>query len=205
MTRLLPALCSLLILAACSGVPLTSWPRLMSLSNDLMEADPAEFTLAVEVDKRVSPTADAVPYFQLAITPAQEGAFDPIVRNLPMQFETAESRPPGLKPAGPNRQWLLYSFPPSSQDELRRIRTSFEDLRAEQEGKENGGGSVSIGIEQAHLAVNDPALADTRWETWLKTSVHEGYFEIWSGSLDSLRAQAENAAKRNSSVQKQNN
>ena len=201
MKRLLPALFSLLILTACSGVPLTSWPRLMSLSNDLMEAEPTAFALAVEVDKRVSPSANAVPFFHLAITPAQEGAFDPIARDLPMKFEIAESQPPGLKPAGPNRQWLLYSFPPSSQDELRRIRTSFEQLRAKQEDKENGGGSVSIGIEQAHLAVTDPALANTRWETWLKTSAHEGYFKIWSGSISELSAQAEAAAERKSSAE----
>lgn len=205
MKRVLPILCSLLFLAACSGVPLTSWPRLMSLSNDLMEADPAEFALAVEVDKRVSPSGDAVPFFHLAIQPAQEGAFDPIIKDLPMKFEIAESQPAGLAPAGPNRHWLLYSFPPSSQDELHRIRTAFEQLRAKQEGKENGGGSVSIGIEQAHLAVTDPALADTRWDTWLKTSAHKGYFEVWSGSLGSLRAQAEAAAERKSSAETEKN
>lgn len=196
MKHLLLAVSCLILLSGCTGVPLTSWPRLMSLSHDLMEADPAAFALAVQVDKRLTPPADAVPYLHLAIRPSNEGAFTPVIQDLPMQFEIADTQPLGLAPAGSNRHWLMYSFPSSSQEALRRIRTDFEHLRTEQEDKENGGGSVSIGIEHSHLAVTDPALADTRWETWLKTSAREGYFEIWSGSIDRLRAQAEAAAER---------
>lgn len=198
MKRLLSILCGLIVLSGCSGIPLTSWPRLMSLSSDLMKADPADFALAIQVDKSLAPPADAVPYLHLAIQPAIEGAFDPIVRDLPMQFEIAQSQPPGLAAARGNRHWLMYSFPPSSQEELHRIRASFEQLRGEQESRENGGGSVSIGIKQAHLAMTDPALTHTRWETWLKTSAHEGFFEIWSGSIDNLRAEADAAALKKS-------
>ena len=79
------------ILAACSGIPLRSMPRLMQLQQDLLNANPAEFTVAVQVDSRMVPPPGAAPVMQLDVRPREPGAFDAIERNLPMRFNMASA------------------------------------------------------------------------------------------------------------------
>ena len=43
------------------------------------------------------------------------------------------------------------------------------------------------------VAPTDPALANTRWESWLQISRREGYFELWSGTVAALLEQADAA------------
>jgi hypothetical protein len=54
---------------------------------------------------------------------------------------------------------------------------------------------VSVGISQEGVAPTDPALANTRWESWLQTSRREGFFELWSGTVAALLEQAETAKR----------
>lgn len=172
------------MLVACTGIPLRSIPRLMNLQQELMQANPAEFMFAVQVDDRMTPPPGAVPMLQLAVKPNEAGAFEAIDKKLPMRFSIASANAPGLAPAATGRRWLIYGFPPESQAELLRMQGTFKRLKAREPGK--GGGSISVGIEQEGLAARDPALINTRWESWLQTSRQEGYFELWSGSLADL-------------------
>jgi Prokaryotic membrane lipoprotein lipid attachment site len=188
MKRIITYFVLVAILAACGGIPLRSMPRLMGLQQELLNANPAEFMVAVQVDERMAPPPSAAPVMQLAIRSREPGAFDSIERKLPMRFDMNSAQTLGLQTAAANRRWLIYSFPPESQAELSRIQTFFKDLQARSEGK--GGGSLAVGISQTGVAARDPALAKTKWESWLQTSRKEGFFELWSGTVEELLKQA---------------
>ncbi|MBI3525593.1 MAG: hypothetical protein HY066_13910 [Betaproteobacteria bacterium] len=193
------ALVLIALLAACSGIPLRSLPRLMQFQNELLNANPAEFMFAVQMDARMTPPAGAVPTLQLIIRPKEPGAFEAIDKKLPMRFTATSAGALGLAAAPADRRWLIYSFPAESQAELLRIQGQFKRIQAREQGK---GGSLSVGISQEGLAVSDPAYANTRWESWLQTSRRDGFFELWSGSVAELLKQAKSGEA--SRVQKSN-
>lgn len=182
-------------LAACSGVPLRSMPRLMSLPGTLLDLDPAQFMLAIQVDARMAPPPDAAPVMRVHLRPREAGAFEALQKDLPMRFATAsgsEAAAQGLPPARAQRRWLLYRFAPEAQAELARLQQSIRHLRA----GGGPGGSVAIGIAQEGVAARDPVFADTRWETWLQTSTREGFYEVWSGTVAELLQQAMEARRQ---------
>ena len=184
------------LLGACGGIPLRSMPRLLSLQTTLLEMDPGEFLLAIQADARMMPPPGAVPLMHLAIRPRVAGSFDAVDKTLPLRFRVMASDPgkaTGLAPAPAGRRWLIYSFPPQSQTQLARLQQDFKRIQAQQKGK--GGGSVSVGIAQDGVAARDPALAHTRWESWLQTSAREGFYELWSGTIEDLLRQAQHKAR----------
>lgn len=188
MRRFLCYLVLCALLAACSGVPLRSLPRLMRLSGELLDANPAEFMVALQVDARMVPPPGAVPQLVIKLTPREAGAFEPVDKKLPLQQTVASTATLGLDAPPPGRRWLVHSLPADSQAELRRIQYTIRLQMAKSSG--NGGGSLSVGVEQDALAANDPALAHTRWETWLQTSRRDGFYEVWSGTPAQLQEAA---------------
>jgi hypothetical protein len=192
MKRAVACLVLATFVAACAGVPLRSMPRLMKLQNELLEMDPAEFMIAIQADVRATPPSGAAPMLHIAIQPAEPKAFDAVERKLPMRFHVASANSLGLASPPANRRWLIYSFPPQSQAELKRIQSDFKRIQAER--RTNSGASLAVGIAQDGLAAAmDPALADTRWESWLQTSRRDGFFELWSGTIAALMKQAKTA------------
>lgn len=188
MKRLLFGLTLCLALAACMGVPLRSLPRLMQLPKELLDANPAELMVALQVDARMTPPAGAVPMLTIKLAPREPGRFEAIDKQLPMQVSVAASSTMGLDAPGAGRRWLLYSLPASTQLELVRIQGIMQRARTESQGK--GGGTLSVGVAQDSLAATDPVLAHTRWETWLQTRRRDGFFEVWSGTPAQLRKSA---------------
>lgn len=187
MKKLLLTLVTCLMLGACSGIPLSSVPRVLALNSELLEADPADFMLAIQVDERIAPRRGAMPILNIDIRPREASGFEPWERKLPMHM-SAGALPKGLQPAARGRHWLVYSLAPESQAELLRTRARFRQLRIERQGK--SGGSVSIGIAQEGIAAASPHVAGSVWESWLQTSAQAGFFKLWSGTLDDLKAQA---------------
>jgi hypothetical protein len=179
---------SLAALTACGGVPLRSIPRLMSLSGTLLDANPAEFLVALQVDARIAPPATAVPLLRIQLTPKVVGAFEPVDKRLPLQLAAPSTAATGLQPAPAGRRWLVYGLPPATQAELSRIQNMVRHAQA-QPGYQKGG-QLSLGIEQTELALTNPQLANTRWATWLQVKKAEGYFEIWSGTPAQILALA---------------
>jgi hypothetical protein len=179
---------SLAALTACGGVPLRSIPRLMSLSGTLLDANPAEFLVALQVDARIAPPATAVPLLRIQLTPKVVGAFEPVDKKLPLQLAAPSTAATGLQPAPAGRRWLVYGLPPATQAELSRIQNMVRHAQA-QPGYQKGG-QLSLGIEQTELALTNPQLANTRWATWLQVKKVEGYFEIWSGTPAQILALA---------------
>ena len=77
MKRRLFSLGTCILIAACGGVPLRSLPRLMQLPEQLLEANPAEFRVALQVDARLVPPAGAVPFLIIKVAPRTAGEFEP--------------------------------------------------------------------------------------------------------------------------------
>ena len=176
-------------LSACGGIPLSSLPRLSRLSGELLDADPAQFVVALQVDARVVPPPGAVPRLQIQLKPKVEGAFPPVDRKLPLALTTSSVATLGLDAPGRGRRWLVYSLPPETQAELQRIQAMVRQAQA-QPGYQRGG-TLSMGIEQKDLAVTDPTLARTKWSTWLQVKQSEGFFEVWTGTPEDIRKLAE--------------
>jgi hypothetical protein len=76
-------------LTACGGVPLRSVPRLMQLQSQLLEANPAEFMVALQVDARMVPPPRAVPLLVIKVTPRDPAAFATIDKKLALQLSVA--------------------------------------------------------------------------------------------------------------------
>lgn len=177
------ALCA--ALAGCGGVPLRALPRLAQLSSSLLVASPAEFMVALQVDARLTPPPGAVPLLVLKLTPKVAGAFEPIDKKLPMQLAVVSGATLGLDAPAAGRRWLIYSLPPATQAELQRVQTTVRQAQAAP-GYQRGG-NLAMGVEQDSLVTTDPALARTRWDTWLQVKRSEGFFEVWSGTLAELQ------------------
>ena len=64
---------ALFALTGCGGVPLRSVPRLLQLQSQLLEANPAEFMVALQVDARLTPPAGVVPLLVINVTPREPG------------------------------------------------------------------------------------------------------------------------------------
>jgi hypothetical protein len=185
MKHILFALLTTCLLAGCSGIPLSSLPELLRLQNSLLDMNPAEFMLAVQVDSKMVPPPDSVPMLQLSIQPSEAGGFEPIEKKLPMLLSVTATDTLGLPAPPQHRRWLIYSLAPESQAELLQIQDRFKHMQ-----NRKSGGSLSLGIEQAGIAARDPALADSWWESWLRISSRKGFFELWSGTIDDLLQQA---------------
>ncbi len=166
-----------------------SLPHLMHLQSDLLTSNPAEFLVALQVDARMAPPADAVPLLVIKLVPREPGAFEIIDKKLPLQVMVTTASTLGLESAPPGRRWLIYSLPTVTQMELLRIQQTIKLAKALPNGQ--GAGSLSVGVEQDSLAVTTPALANTRWNTWMQTRQRDGFFEVWSGTPAQLRRLAE--------------
>ena len=171
-------------LAACGGIPLRSLPRLMQLSGQMLDANPAHFMVALQVDARLTPPPGAVPYLLLKLTPKVAGAFEPVDKKLPLAMSSTGGATLGLDAPGPGRRWLVYSLPPATQAELQKVQAMVKLAQA-QPGYQRGG-SLAMGVEQNDLAMTDPALARTRWSTWMQVKQSEGFFEVWNGTPEEI-------------------
>lgn len=190
------ALSLLVLLPGCMGIPLRSLPRLVKLPEQLLTLNPAEFMFAIQTDTRMLPPTGAVPTLDIAIRPKNVGDFATVDKKIPMQLSVSNGISLGLDSAPAGRRWLVYSFPVASQTELAAIQTTFKRIKAENDAKgSKGGGSLSVGIAQQNVATADAALDNTRWESWLQTSAKDGFFELWSGTVKDIKAQAKAATK----------
>lgn len=186
----------LLVLSGCGGIPLKSIPRLFKLQDQLLTLNPAEFMVAIQADSRMLPPIGGAPSLDIAIQPKNTGDFVPVDKKIPMQLSVSNGPALGLDRPPVGRRWLVYSFPAASQAELAAIQTTFKRIRADNEAKgSKGGGSITVGIAQENVATADVTLDNTRWESWLQTSAKDGFFELWSGTVKDIKAQAKKTEK----------
>jgi len=174
----LRALCACLFLGACAGVPLRSIPQLVQLQESIVQDSPADFALAIQVDKRMVVTPQASPVLILNVTSSEGSSVPAAELRLPMDLSFTPVQ--GLPPAAAGRLWLIYTLPPDSQQQVLRVR---ERYRKALSSERKAGVSIGVGIEQDGLAATNPALAQTDWESWLRTARDRGFFELWSGTV----------------------
>ena len=185
------------VLGACSGVPVTSIPRLLRLNGQLLDVKPAEFMVAIQLDARMTPSPGGVPVLEVTVEPKDPGAFASISKKVPLRLvhaaagtiEAVQLRAFGLDDAPKGRRWLIYHFGPESQAELVRIQTAIKQLLKDKQtgrGAGKGGGNISVGIDQGGIPIRDPAYVNTRWESWLQIRQSEGFYELWSGTVGVL-------------------
>jgi hypothetical protein len=189
-------LSAFVLLSGCGGIPLRSIPRLIKLQDQLITLNPAEFMVAIQADTRMLPPVGGVPTLNIAIQPKQVGDFAPVDKKIPMQLALSNGPALGLDRPATGRRWLVYSFPAASQAELAAIQATFKRIKADNDANgRKGGGTFTVGIAQENVAMADPALDNTRWESWLQTSAKEGFFELWSGTVADIKAQAKRTEK----------
>lgn len=194
----LAAVCALL--GACSGIPVSSIERLLNLNAQLLDAKPAEFSIAIQLDARMTPPTGAVPVLEVLIAPKQTNGFQTLSKNIPFNLvnailpadANALAVSAGLQAAPNGRRWLIYNFAPASQAELIQIQSTIKKLMADRKassGPGKDGGFITVGIAQDSMFGRDDAFANTRWESWLQTRKAEGFFELWSGTAGGLLKQ----------------
>ena len=188
------------VVGGCSGIPMSSIPRLLNLNAQLLDAKPADFSIAIQLDARMTPPPGAVPVLEVWVTPKQPDGFQSITKKIPFNLVNAGLPAEAnalavsarLQAAPGGRRWLVYNFAPASQAELIQIQGAIKQLMANSKagsGSGKGGGNITVGIAQNSMLGRDAAFANTRWESWLQTRKAEGFFELWSGTAGGLLKQ----------------
>ena len=86
--------------------------------------------------------------------------------------------------SAPLRPWPLG---PDTQAELRRVQALVRKAKS-QPGYQRGW-TMALEVGQKDLAITDPALAHTRWSTWMQVKRSEGFFEVRNRTPADLRQQ----------------
>lgn len=179
--RILSLLGACLALAACTGIPLRSLPQLATLQNSIVQDNPADFALAIQIDNRMVVTSQAAPALLLKLTPTAGSSIPAANLRLPLVLSLTPE--PELPVAGAGRLWLIYTLPKESQQQLLQVRETYRKAIA---ADKKGGVAIGVGIEQEGLAARNPAFARTHWQSWLRTARERGFFELWSGTVGDL-------------------
>ena len=185
------------LLTGCSGVPITSVPRLLRLNSQLLEINPAEFMVAIQMDARMTPLGGGAAVLEVDVIPNVPSSFQAVSKKIPFRSVTTDARSDpnsaasslGLQAAPAGRRWVIYSFAPDSQAELQRLQGTIKQFMQDRKtgtGPGKDGGKITAGIAQESIPTKDPAFANTRWESWLQTRRSEGFFELWSGTVGAL-------------------
>ncbi len=186
----LPHIFALLLLSvalvSCTGIPLRSLPKLYSLQSQLLDSNPAEFMLAVQIDAKMSPPPSAAPMLQIKIAPDKVGTYTPIDKKIVLRAVANEPSRYRLPEASATRRWLIYALPPEAQTELAQTQAMFRKLQSQKQAGDTSKNTLYLGIAFEQLAVDAPQFAATRFDTWLQASAKEGFFEMWSGSVGQL-------------------
>lgn len=182
----LVALAGILVLGACAGVPLRTLARLRTLRpDDLLAADPREFGVALDVDARVKAASGRSPVVDLALRPVEESAFAPLVQVLACEPETAVPRDLGLPKPRSGRHWIAYRLAEPSAHDLAIAQSKIREIRERKRPA-----TLSVSVRNDWIAEVYPAALGSEVSTWVRMKRAEGYFELWSGRVPPLPAQA---------------
>jgi hypothetical protein len=175
-----------LVLTACMGIPISSIPKLYSLQSQLLDSNPSEFMLAVQIDAKMTPPAGSAPVLHIKITPDTPGAYVPIDKKMVLRVVSTEPAKYRLPAVNASRRWMIYALPPEGQAELAQVQAMFRTLRAKKQAGDTSKNSLSLGIAYEELAVNAPQFANTRFDTWLQAIAKDGFCELWSGTVSQV-------------------
>lgn len=176
-----------LVLSACAGVPLSTMAKMATFKGEqLIDVEPAQFYVALNVDARIQPSTTRTPKFQISIKPKDEKGFDPVEMEIPFQLVAVDPAKMGLDPAQPGKKWLLYGFGSEGIKELKAVQDKFRAIRADKNRPK--GGHLALGVSQDWVGEMYPQYKNTYLESWLRLNPKDGFFKLWSGRVDSLKS-----------------
>lgn len=167
-----------------AGIPASSLSRLIRLQDALADLDPGQLALAVLLDARIEPGPQAVPVLTLRVHPLSPGGFLPIDERLEMTRFSPATLPAGLEAAAGQLRWLLFVLDAPAQARFRRAQGRMRELAAEHRHGSEAQANLSIGPQA--LLPHDPGLAQSHWETWLRSDRREGFYPVWTGTVQEL-------------------
>lgn len=119
----LPAAACLLLLSACSLMPVGSWLGGSSPApGELARLDPAEFRAAVKLPLPVRPRPGTT-LLKIVVTPRSDDA-KPEKRTLLLSDLANGAAPQGLPDAGPGYRWYTFELPPPGRSVLRSLQAA---------------------------------------------------------------------------------
>ncbi|MFO1414947.1 MAG: hypothetical protein U1F10_13755 [Burkholderiales bacterium] len=168
-----------LALAGCAGVPVTTMARLATKGPDyLLDAQPLELRVALDVDERIKAAATQSPVLVVVLRSADRDAPPVLERNIPLAVDTAPSARQGLPAAGAHRGWLVWRVDPAGARQFAEVQQRLRDMRAAKEK-----GSLGLGVKLDGLAQAFPQFMSTEVATWMLIRPEDGYYKMWSGRI----------------------
>jgi len=173
-------------LTGCAGVPLLSAVKLANVNFiEILEGDPTQIALALNVDAAVSGSREQRPLLHLKVEPKIVGDFEKFERQLDFELTTLDAQLIGLPDKAKNRSWLIYRLSPAAVKGVRDHQTYMEQVRQRKEKK--GGGSLDIFLDNEWLIEMYPQYRDTDVQIWLRLNAKDGFLKAWSGRLGAAR------------------
>lgn len=184
--------CVVLCFAACSSVPLSTMVKLaMNPEARLLESDPAEIAVALDLDARASLLAGAVPTLEFSMKPKYEGAYPPIEEKFKMVRSELGASRFGLEPVSAGRRWTVFVLSPAAVERMMAHQATFKALRNSAKNDQRRGGTVGVGVGLQGVGASSPEQDNMRMVAWLRTSAKEGALKLWSGTPAELHQAAQ--------------
>ncbi len=173
-------------LTGCAGVPLLSAMKLANVNfMEILESDPTQLALALNVDAAVSGSREKRPLLHLKIEPKISGDFDKFERELDFELATLDAESIGLPAKTKNRSWLIYRLSPAAVKGIRDHQAYMEKVRQRKEKK--GGGNLDIFLDNEWLIEMYPQYSDTDVQIWLRWNARDGFLKAWAGRLSAAK------------------
>lgn len=161
---------------ACTGVPVRTMAKLaVAGPEEFLGADARDVRVAIDVDARVKPGEGRVPVLDVALVPAS-GAKRGWA--IPLEPDSAAAGAQGLRAPRDGRHWLVWRLPEPGRRDFREMQAALRAMQAN-----DASGTLAITVRQDWIGEGWPALRQDRIETWVRTRVADGYYELWSGRV----------------------
>jgi len=105
-----------------------------------------------------------------------------------MQPMHAAGLPGGLEAAPAHRQWLLFELGAAAQARLRAAQSRLREILGRQ--GPHGNARVVVTVQQQALLPADALHLRSRWEAWLQSARQDGYYPVWTGTVQELAAES---------------
>ncbi len=173
---------------ALAGIPPRSLPRLIRLQDELAAVDPAQLQIAIQLDQDLIAATRSAPVLALSIHPVNPGGFIPIDELLPMQALHPPALPAGLAMPPAQRAWLLFGLGGPTQARLRALQERLRGILSRPSPHSDA--RVVLTVQQQALLPGDRGHQRSHWETWLQSAQPQGWYLIWSGTVQELAAES---------------
>ncbi len=168
-----------LALTACAGVPISTVARLSTKGPDyLLDAQPVDLRVALEVDERIKAAATQPPVLVAVLKSGDADATPVLERNIPLAADAAAADLLGLPAPGARRNWLVWRVDPAGARQFAEVQQRLRDMRAAKQK-----GSLGLGVKLDGIAEAFPQFMSTEIAVWMLIRPADGYYKMWSGRI----------------------